>query len=304
MSSLSVSSPTAENLAARRVVVVVNRASGSWSPTCESEIEGILEEASIANARVTGASPEEIEKALDDAIAEAEILVVLGGDGTLRSAAAKLFEKPVMLIALPGGTMNMLPKALYGERDWKSALRDTLANPEVREVSGGMAGENAFFVAALFGAPTLWADAREAVRAGHVLEAAQKSVTAARRSLSEPLSYTFEGASGEAEAVAIVCPLISKVLDEHERCLEAAAIDTSTAGEALRLGFHALFDDWRSDPSITRAKIRTATVVAHGALPVIVDGERVKMGREAKVRFIPLAFRALAPAAAATERSI
>ena len=95
--------------------------------------------------------------------------------------------------------------------------------------------------------------------------------------------------------MAIVCPLISKVLDEHERCLEAAAIDTMTAGDALRLGFHALFDDWREDPSITRARVRTATVTGHGSLPVILDGERVKMGREVEVSFTPLAFRALVP---------
>ena len=52
-------------------------------------------------------------------------------------------------------------------------------------------GDHAFFVAALFGAPTLWAEAREAAREGHLLDAAQKSVTAARRSLSEPLEYEF-----------------------------------------------------------------------------------------------------------------
>jgi diacylglycerol kinase family enzyme len=166
-------------------------------------------------------------------------------------------------------------------------------------VSGGMAGGHAFFVAALFGAPTLWADAREAAREGHLLEAAQKSVTAARRSLSEPLEYRFGDQSGSAEAVAIVCPMVSKVLDEHELCLEAAAIDTTTAGDALRLGFHALMDDWRLDPAVTRARITSATISGHGGLPVILDGERVKMGRKADVRFLPLAFRALAPAKAA-----
>ena len=97
----------------------------------------------------------------------------------------------------------------------------------------------------------------------------------------------------------MVCPLISKTLDEHEPCLEAAAIDTMNAGDALRLGFHALMDDWRLDPAVTRAKIRSARITGHGDLPVILDGERVKMGREAEVTFLPLAFRALAPALSA-----
>jgi diacylglycerol kinase family enzyme len=174
-----------------------------------------------------------------------------------------------------------------------------LEHPEIHTVSGGMAGDHAFFVAALFGAPTLWADAREAAREGHLLEAAQKSVTAARRSMAEPLEYRFGALSGSAEAVAVVCPLVSRVLDEHEPCLEAAAIDTSNAGDLLRLGFHAVMDDWRLDPAVTRAKITSATISGHGGLPVILDGERVKMGRDVEVRFLPLAFRALAPAKAA-----
>jgi diacylglycerol kinase family enzyme len=283
----------------KRIVVVLNRASGSWTATCEHEVERLLREADLTDAIVLGAAPIEIEATLDRAIADAEVLVVLGGDGTIRSAAEKLLGKSTILVPLPGGTMNMLPRALYGDRPWRTALADTLDHPEIHTVSGGMAGDRAFFVAALFGAPTLWADAREAAREGHLLEAAQKSVTAARRSMAEPLEYRFGALSGSAEAVAVVCPLVSRVLDENELCLEAAAIDTTTAGDALRLGFHALMDDWRLDPAVTRAKITSATISGHGGLPVILDGERVKMGRDVEVRFLPLAFRALAPAKAA-----
>ncbi|MDQ2860336.1 MAG: diacylglycerol kinase family lipid kinase, partial [Pseudomonadota bacterium] len=199
-------------------------------------------------------------------------------------------------VPLPGGTMNMLPKALYGARAWPEALADTLANPEIHHVSGGMAGEHAFFVAALLGGPTLWADAREAVRAGHLIEAAKRAVTAARRSYSEPLDYEFgDTLRGAAEAVAVVCPLISKVMNEDEPMLEAAAIDPETAGETLRLGFHALFDGWRADPTVKRAKVRRLRVTGHGGVPVIVDGEKVRMGRVVDIIFTPLAFRALIP---------
>jgi diacylglycerol kinase family enzyme len=294
------SSPPSLSIRDKRIVVVLNRSSGSWTTTCEQEVEHLLAEADLTDATILGAAPAEIDATLDRAIAEADILVVLGGDGTIRSAAEKILGKPTILAPLPGGTMNMLPKALYGERAWNEALSATLKNPEIHEVSGGLVGKHAFFVAALFGAPTLWADAREAAREVHLLEAAQKSVTAARRQFSEPLEYRFGGLSGSARAVAIVCPLISKVLDEHERCLEAAAIDSVTAGDVLRLGFHALMDDWRLDPAVTRAKITSATIKGHGSVPVILDGERVKMGREVEVRFLPLAFRALAPAPIAT----
>ena len=253
----------------------------------------------MADCSVVGAAPAEVEQALQKASDEADVLIVLGGDGTIRSAAEKVRERKAFLIPLPGGTMNMLPHALYGARDWKAALGDTLANPTVHPVSGGAVGDQGFFCAALFGAPTLWADAREAFRKGHLIDATRKSVTAARRSLSEPLNYEFgSGVRGSAEAVAIVCPLISKVMDEHEEMLEAAAIDTATAGDALRLGLHTVFDDWRNDPAVRRAKVRSATIRGHGSLPITLDGERIKIGRNAQVTFLPLAFRALVPGAA------
>ncbi|MGI8839906.1 MAG: diacylglycerol/lipid kinase family protein [Caulobacteraceae bacterium] len=281
----------------KRVVAVLNPASGGVDAHAEARMRDIFAAAGLAHAEVVRADPAQIDAALGRAAAAADVLVVLGGDGTIRAAAARCAGFAGFLIPLPGGTMNMLPKALYGTRAWPEALADTLADPRAPEVSGGMVGDHAFFVAALLGAPTLWADAREAVRGGHLVEAVQRSVTAARRSLSEPLDYEFTAEMrGSAEAVAVVCPLISKVMNEDERMLEAAAIDPETAGEALRLGFHALFDGWRADPTVKRAKVKTLRVTGHGNVPVIVDGETVRLGRVVDVRFTPLAFRALVPA--------
>lgn len=281
----------------KRLVAVVNTASGSAHAGSEAEIKTIFQTAGLGHADVICVGPDQIDEALSRGVANADVLVVLGGDGTIRSAAEKCAGGAVLLVPLPGGTMNMLPKALYGERPWAQALADTLADPQSHDVSGGMAGEHAFFVAALLGAPTLWADAREALRDANVIEAAKRSITAARRSLTEPLEYVFgDTMRGSAEAVAVVCPLISKVMDEAERGLEAAAVDTVTAGEALRLGFHALFDDWRDDPAVKRAKVKTITVTGHGRVPVMVDGEKMHMGRVVDIRFTPLAFRALVPA--------
>ena len=280
-----------------RIVAVLNTASGGWDAHAEGRAREIFAAAGLTHAEVTSVPPGEIDAALTKAVGGADVLVVLGGDGTIRTAAARCAGFSGFLVPLPGGTMNMLPKALYGARAWPEALADTLANPEIHHVSGGKAGEHAFFVAALLGGPTLWADAREAVRAGHLIEAAKRAVTAARRSYSEPLDYEFgDTLRGSAEAVAVVCPLISKVMNEDERMLEAAAIDPETAGETLRLGFHALFDGWRADPTVKRAKVRRLRVTGHGGVPVIVDGEKVRMGRVVDITFTPLAFRALIPA--------
>lgn len=280
-----------------RVTAVLNIASGSVGPRAAAEMEAIFAAAGLPEARVRSVEPAQLDRTLDEAIDDCQVLVVLGGDGTIRTAAEKCGEGRSYLMPLPGGTMNMLPKALYGARDWKSALADTLAAPEIHSVSGGRAQGHPFFVAALAGAPTLWADAREALRGGKIIEAARRSVTAMRRSLSEPLAYTFDdGRQGSAEAVAVMCPLVSRAMAEDERSLEAAAIDAKSAGDALRLGFNTLFDDWRNDPAVQRAKVRRVTITGHGRVPLILDGERVRLGRSVTIDFTPLAFKALIPA--------
>ena len=174
-----------------RIVAILNSASGGWDPQAAARTRAIFEAAGFTHAEVTDVSPDQVEGALGRAVTAADVLVVLGGDGTIRSAAARCAGFAGFLMPLPGGTMNMLPHALYGARTWPQALADTLANPGIHEVSGGQADGQPFFVAALLGSPTLWADAREALRAGRLAEAFQRAVTAARRSYAEPLRYQF-----------------------------------------------------------------------------------------------------------------
>ena len=286
------------NLASSRVVAVVNLASGGSDTQSPDRIRAIFEEVGLANCDVVSVGPEALDAALSDAVAHADVVAVLGGDGTIRSAAAKCGTADKLLIPLPGGTMNMLPHALYGDRVWEAALKDTLADPIIQGVSGGRAGSELFFCAAVLGAPTLWADAREALRHLDVIEAAKRSATAIRRSHDKPLAYQFDDlAQGSAEAVAVICPLVSRGLADDEPCLEAAAIEPQTAAGLFRLAFHAVFEDWRQDPSVCLGKITRIRVVGHGRVPLILDGEKTRLGRIVNIKFVPQAFRALVPAA-------
>jgi hypothetical protein len=140
--------------------------------------------------------------------------------------------------------MNMLPKALYDTGDLQAALKTTLADPIVQHVSAGEAEGQKCYYAAILGAPSLWADARKAVREGHVIEAANRAVTATRRNLSDSIEYEFGSVTGSAEAVAVICPLISQDMVCNERALEAVALDPSTASGLFGLAFHAAFDGW------------------------------------------------------------
>lgn len=287
----------------KTVIAVTNTGSGGVNSDSVARMAEIFAQSGLPNATVVSAEPHDIDSVLVDAVGKADVLVVLGGDGTIRSAADKCGTAGKLIIPLPGGTMNMLPHALFGNVSWEEALIATLSSPRIRSVSGGSVGGQPFFCAAILGAPALWADAREALREGQLAEAAKRSLTAVRRS-SELLNYQLGGeVSGEAAAVAIICPLVSNALDAQEPSLEAAALRPVEAGEMFRLAFHSIFDDWRQDPSVTLARVTSVIVSGHGRVPVILDGEKVYMGRVVRVSFVPIAFRALIPTPAIVEPS-
>ena len=279
-----------------RVTAVVNVEGGGCSPESANQVTAIFAEMGMADADVVSADGETIEPALIDAAARSDVVVVLGGDGTIRTAAIVCGKAGKLIMPLAGGTLNMLPHALYGTIRWEQALTETLARPRVRIVSGGEAGGQNFFCAAVLGAPSLWADTREALRHGDVVQAAEGAINAIRHH-SEALSYRFGAQEpGEAEAVVVICPLVSKAMASDEQALEASALDPVTALNMLGLAFNAIFNDWRNDPSVTLAKVERVLVSGHGRIPAILDGERVTFRRRVTLSFVPSAFRALVPA--------
>ena len=69
-----------------------------------------------------------------------DLLIVLAGDGTACAAATRCGAEGPLVAPLAGGTMNMLPHALYGAKPWQEGLRDALTEGVVRPVSGGVVG--------------------------------------------------------------------------------------------------------------------------------------------------------------------
>ena len=98
----------------------------------------ILKLAGIVQPKIWCGAAEEMERSFAEARRQKlEILIVLGGDGTIRTAAEACTKEGLYLIPLPGGTMNMLPQALYGDVSWRDALKSTLATPSPKLLSSG-----------------------------------------------------------------------------------------------------------------------------------------------------------------------
>jgi diacylglycerol kinase family enzyme len=120
-----------------------------------------------------------------------------------------------------------------------------------------------------------------------------------RRDQLSRLRYRFDGAEiGGGLAIRIVCPTISRALEQDERVLEAAVLDVLDTRAGMRLALNHLLGDWRAAPGVTVRTCVNAKVRARDHIPAMLDGEFYRLGREVEARFRPHAFRALAPMAA------
>ncbi|MBU1348362.1 MAG: diacylglycerol kinase family lipid kinase [Alphaproteobacteria bacterium] len=287
-----------------RIAVLVNPLSGSVGSRAASDVEAILADYDC-QAEVVELSGETMDAQIDAALADApDVLFVLAGDGTARAVASRAGANGPLIAPLPGGTMNMLPKALYGTTDWKAALRTALETGSPQFVSGGRVEEHAFYCAGIFGSPALWAPAREAMRTGKLDLAWTYGRRALRRAFSGKIRVELDGGKArKTEALVLISPMISQAMDDPVG-LEAAAMNPIDAAQAFRLAANALFSDWRQDPSVVTRPARRIRIRARSRIPAVLDGEPTLLPHDMVVTFMPKAFRALAPDPAAAEDSV
>jgi diacylglycerol kinase family enzyme len=290
--------PNDIHLSDSKVGAIINTSSGGGDSESEQKMFGILTRAGIVEPKVWCGEAKEMKRSFAEAAGQKlEVLIVLGGDGTIRTAAEACAEEGSYLIPLPGGTMNMLPRALYGNVSWEDALKKTLTASSTKVLSGGRVANKRFFIAAILGAPALWTQPRESLREGNIADAIKKGSVAFRSMFETKVQYLISGgAKGETEAVALVCPLISKEMSDSEQALEAAIIDIASAAEVIGLATTAALGKWRDDKNILLTKTKRVNVQSTKDIPATLDGEKVNLGRSAEIDFVSNALTVLVPA--------
>jgi diacylglycerol kinase family enzyme len=302
----SLTGPLARPVGLRRIEIVANERSGSVGPGAAADAARIAADLGFeVNARAIGQGDDlmaELTLAVD---ARPDLLVVISGDGTANAAAALCGPEGPLIAPLPGGTMNMLPHALYGRAPWRESLAAILTDGRVRPVGGGEVQGRPFHVAAILGDPTLWAPVREALRKGRLAEAWRRAVHAWGRCFRRKLRFSLDGAPyRKAQALALLCPLVSRGIPHDTPALEAAIIDPPGFAEVMRLGLHTLLSslmapesglDWRRDPSVTSGQCQEGRAYSPRHIHATLDGEPVRLPKYATLRFVPVAFRALVP---------
>jgi len=279
-----------------RIAAVVNAAAGGVGPGAATALAALVAEHGFSLS-LAEPSPNEIETAVRAAVdAAPDLVIILAGDGTARLAAELSGPTGPLIAPLAGGTLNMLPHALYGARPWPAALAAALESGVERMVCGGRVDDRSFYVAAILGAPALWGAAREAIRAGRFRKAGRRIRYALARAFTGGLHYELDGgAARSTEALVLITPTVSTA-PHIEAALEAVSLDVHSADQVFRLAFAGLAGDWRRDPRVTVDACNRGQARARRHIPCILDGEMQHVGREVEFVFEPRAFRALVPA--------
>ncbi|MBV9490271.1 MAG: diacylglycerol kinase family lipid kinase [Verrucomicrobia bacterium] len=129
----------------RQISFFVNPASGNVEPSAREMVQTRLERLtdSLQVHEVTPAS-KLVQEAQAAAEAGADLVVVAGGDGTIREAASGLVKTGVPLGIVPLGTFNNLALSLGIPRELDAACA-ILENGRPRKIDVGLADERHFF---------------------------------------------------------------------------------------------------------------------------------------------------------------
>lgn len=243
--------------------------------------------------------PAKMSESISAAIQEGcDLVIIYGGDGSALSAAKLATEKNVPIVALPGGTMNLLPKTLYETVDWEEALDRALACKEPRWMAAGDVNGNTFLCGCIVGTPTRLNEVREQIRDKHFKEAAADLILNVINFESDDV---FEYGLGrtpstylEANLLNVICPQMSDA-ETGSGGMEINALDVDTIFDVASLGLSALASDWRENESAETNISRELHVKGTGDIDVLLDGEPTPMTLPLHLKLIKKGVLVLAP---------
>ena len=239
-----------------------------------------------------------------------DIVFTLGGDGTAMEVAGSLAGSGVPIGVLPGGTGNLLARALGIPRDVTRAV-PALLGGEVRAIDLGVVLGHRFAVAAGVGIDAAmvaetpaWMKKRLGVLAYTIMatRAALRAVIFRRFFVAR---VEVDGEVVERRAAAVLVANFGAILEDRiafgpdivvdDGMLDCCIFSPSNLRDAMRIMWRVTRRDFRPDPALlyrkgTRFRIETIPI-----LPLQADGELLGV-TPAEITVEPLAAHLLVPA--------
>lgn len=254
-------------------LALINTSSGSVPSDAVDQLSDQLRQLSL-DYTVQAVDASEISDVLTKNATDADApVIVWGGDGTLACALESFGPSGPAILGLPGGTMNLLHKAIHGSAiDWRTCLTSNAVRSEPRVIAAGLVNDRKFYVAALLGKLTELAGPREDIRAGEVVSAAATLARSEALNVETALSYQDRGNIEATEATSV-----GLFLDHAASpvTFDIGAIDPDNLLDLARTSLSAMLDDWRTAIGVDRRRAGSLSVRSLTGDPIeaTLDGE-------------------------------
>ncbi len=273
----------------RPLWLVANSASGSNS---DEALDELL--AALANAGTPVARRFDVIDRLPDRqmlqAAGVGTLAVFTGDGTVNAVATGVEGWDGALLVLPGGTANLLARAIHGDRDAAAIARD-FRTLRIARRNCVRSRHGTGLIEILAGPGATWSDVREGLRDGDVGAVAGKAVEAIRQSTVGSMVALADPPIGRAEGYAGVR------LDISGEAMLVEGYGAETVGDYFRQGLALLRRNFRDGPhdELGAHPAVTCRSVDSEPIPLMIDGERRDGAAQEHFSLAPFDLDLLAP---------
>lgn len=250
--------------------LITNEGSGSVR---KDVLAGLHETCESANLRIAGRTlfpsdalptPEMLSRIGID------VVLALGGDGTLNAVVAAMAGWDGAILPLPGGTQNLLTKRLHGEALAREVVhafavgRASRTRPTIIRSARGIA-----LAGLLVGPGTSWNAVREALRAGDAGQMLAATSAAIEGTTGNPPVRIAEPEVGEPEGYPIL------ELVPHESGIDIAAYHARTGADFAAQTWALLRQEFREGPHETYGPFERLVLESTGDEPLdlLLDGE-------------------------------
>lgn len=256
-----------------RPALLCNNQSGSHDPAIEAAIADACTAAGAPLIATFTLPDDDIPDGAALRARDIDLLLVWTGDGTINAAAVKAARWDGAILPLPGGTLNLLSKALHGDRPAPDILADVLAGRGRRRPIPTVRSESdEAFITVVAGPATRWAEVRETMRQDGIIEASR----AAPEALETMLGAPGVRVAGHEKAYPAV------ILTPTEAGLRADGILTEGSIDVLRHGLAWLGGDFRDGPSEAVATAETIILESDAPISLEYDGELAETSSPAR----------------------
>lgn len=199
-----------------------------------------------------------------------DTVVLFAGDGTINTTLCKLANWDGAFLILPGGTMNLLAKALHAELDPAKIIESALKSNQRVALPYVEAGSHRAFVGLILGPAGHWVNAREAVRKGRFDRVVPAIRLAWRRTFGNGVRVSGAAGLRDRYQAVLISPAPGKGLD-------VAAIEARDWGSIAELGWDWLTGDWVAARAVTKTQADQLRVQGKRGVHALFDGEPVTL---------------------------